>query len=135
MPPAAEQFEYLPGVLAIGWLSENVTFTFGHRIAADDDAPIDAEGDILGLLKGEAGDKLRRRLATAPRWRSAFGRLVGRNDREVVAGLHEELPPPGRGTGKDDGKSGHGNGSRRSGVGSQPINFLLFAALKLARFS
>src|SRR4051794_17708529 len=107
MPTAPKQLEHLAGVLAIAWFAKDLTFAFGDGIAAEDDAPIDAASDVLGLLEGQARDQLLRRLTIAGWRRSSFCTLVGRNDGEVIAALREELPPSGRAAGEDQGEGRH----------------------------
>src|SRR3954451_3541971 len=109
-------------MLAIRRLTEDLAFAFRDGVAADDDAPLDAASDVLGLLKGKASDKLLRRFGLALWGRPRFGRVARGHDGEVIAGLRQELAAAGRGAGEDQGRGGH-------------INFLVFVALKLAIFS
>jgi hypothetical protein len=57
--------EHPPGVVFVGRLAQDLSLTFGHRVAAENQAAPDVPGDVGRLLKGKACDQFGRAFAGA----------------------------------------------------------------------
>src|SRR5687767_10062796 len=87
-------------MLMVGRLSENLALAFGDRVAADDQAAIDAVGDVAGFLRGQAGDQCGRRFGLFGICGIGFSGFARRDNGETVASFRQELPSPGRTAGQ-----------------------------------
>ncbi len=94
----AQQLQHPTSGADVRGLAQNLTFTFRNRIAPQNKAAADSQGDVFGLVEAQSQHELGRTFLAA---NAAFRGRRRLDDVEFVARLNQEFAAPRRAAGEN----------------------------------